>query len=86
MSDFLKSMGFIFFVVGIIAGIILLIKSTDYIDNIIGVSVIIQGILLGLTLNFFGAMLENSDSQTILLSDIRDNFYPDEDEENENDE
>ena len=78
MADFLKMIGTIIFIAGIIAGIILLTKATENIDYVIGISCLIQGVVLGSIFHFFSNMLLNSESQTALLEDIRDHFYPEE--------
>ncbi len=75
MVDFLKVIGTVLSIAGIIAGIILLKKATESIDFAIGAILIVQGIVIGSVFFFFANMLMNSESQTTLLKDIRDHFY-----------
>ncbi len=83
MVNFLKVIGTILSVAGILAGIILLKKATETIDYAIGAVFIVQGIVIGSVFFFFTNMLMNSESQTASLKDIRNHFYPDDENSEE---
>ncbi|MDO8551018.1 MAG: hypothetical protein Q7S39_12835 [Ignavibacteria bacterium] len=74
--DFLKVIGTVFSVTGIIEGLIFLRKATENLDYAIGASLIVQGIVIGAIFFFFANMLINSEAQTALLKDIRSHFLP----------
>jgi hypothetical protein len=76
MVNFLKIIGTVFSVAGIIAGLILLRKATENLDYAIGAGLIVQGIVIGAIFFFFASILINSEAQTTLLKDIRSHFLP----------
>lgn len=76
MIIFLLALAALFYLVGFILGISVLAGGTDKIDTIIGISSIVVGIVIGTMFSFCAEILNNSESQTALLRDIKKHFFP----------